>query len=192
MQAKRDTQKAMRHLLLILLLVVATIIGLLVLAYPVLERGYQMNMDPIRQKHAQQIADVILEYASKTGQLPFEDLASEQAFMVILGHSTAHEDHFGRDPVLKRNAQWTNSNHLEELLSEGLGREIRLPRDPQKVPTFAPNVYIYFVSGRQMTVVTHLKYPNDRTVKYKWKENDFYSYTLCYEPDENREFSAVD
>lgn len=155
--------------------------ALIYFAYPALDAKYQRDMDPIRQEHAHQIADLIREFSDKTGHLPFQEQANEQAFMVLIGHSAEHEDHFANDPVLKRDAQWANSALLEAMLSKELGREIQLPRDPQTVPTYAPNVYIYFVSGKQMTVVSHLHYPNDRAIKYEWNGKPFYSYTITYE-----------
>jgi hypothetical protein len=172
----------MKKLLVIMIGVGATSVVLLIyLAYPFLEDNYQRNMDRIRQDHARQIANVVREFADVTGQLPFQEHAADQPFMVLVSHSPEREDHFANDPVLKRKARWTNSSDLEAVLSNGLKRTVRLPRDPQKVPTFAPNVYIYFVSGNQMTVVSHLKFPADRTVQYDWNGNTFHAFTLCYE-----------
>jgi hypothetical protein len=166
-------------------LVVISILGSLVsvgfwFAYPMLERNYQLTMDPIRKKHAHQIASVIQEFADKTGHLPFQKEAVDKPFMVLLGHSPEEEDLFANDPVLKRNATWSNSSDLEAMLSKELKRTIKLPRDPQTVPTYAPNVYVYFVSGKQMTIVTHLKFPDDDAVKYEWHGQPFYAYTICY------------
>lgn len=149
--------------------------------YQFLDSRYQRDMDEVRRSHANQIADVIREYAEKTGALPFQDVAQEQPFMVLIGHSSDHEDQFSKDPVLQRRAQFANSSTLESMLSEALGRDVKLPREPQKYPTFAPNLYVYFVSGNQMTVVSHLCYPDEDAVKYEWHETPFYSYTVCYE-----------
>jgi hypothetical protein len=167
-------------------LVVVSILGSLVsvaiwFAYSFLDRNYQLAMDPIRKTHAHQIASVIQEFADKTGHLPFQEEAVNKPFMVLLGHSPEEEDHFANDPVLKRNATWANSTDLEAVLSKELKRTIKLPRDPQKVPTYAPNVYVYFVAGKQMTIVTHLKYPDGDAVKYEWHGQPFYAYTICYD-----------
>jgi hypothetical protein len=146
-----------------------------------MERGYQMNMDPIRRQHARQIASLVQEFAEKTGSLPFQEEATETPFMVFIGRSAEEEDRFANDPVMKRNAVWANSSELEAVLSEGLGRTVRLPRDPQSVPTYAPNVYVYFVAGKQFTVVSHLKYSDPDAVEYRWRGRPFYAYTVCYE-----------
>jgi hypothetical protein len=169
-------------------LVVLSVLGSLVsvafwFAYPILERNYQSAMDPIRKKHAHQIASVIQEFADKTGHLPFQEQTVDKPFMVLLGHSPEEEDHFANDPVLKRNATWANSTDLEAMLSKELKRPIKLPRDPQTVPTYAPNVYVYFVAGKQMTIVTHLKFPDEHAVRYDWHGEPFYAYTICYEFD---------
>jgi len=159
---------------------VTAFLMLVFVGYPLLDAQYQRNMDPVRRDHAQHIADVIREYADQTGHLPFQEQAIDKPFMVFLGHSSEHEDHFANDRVLKRNATWANSKLLESELSEGLGRAVNLPRDPQTVATYAPNVYVYFVSGNQMSVVSHLCYPHKQAVKYEWNGNSFYSYTITY------------
>jgi hypothetical protein len=171
----------MTKLLIIIGGVVAITAVLGYFAYSFLEAKYQRDMDPIRRDHARQIADVIREFADKTGHLPFQEQAKERPFMVLIGHSPEHEDRFADDPVLKRDAQWANSTLLESMLEIGLGRDVQLPRDPQAVPTYAPNVYIYFLSGNQMTVVSHLHDPHDRAVEYEWNGKTFYAYTISYE-----------
>jgi hypothetical protein len=175
------TERSMKKKLLavnILLLLVSLVFWF---AYPILERNYQWGMDPIRKKHVHQIVSVIQEFAEKTGHLPFQEQTANKPFMVLLGHSPEEEDQFANDPVLKRDATWTNSTELEALLSKELKRTIKLPRDPQRVPTFAPNVYVYFVAGKQMTVVTHLNFPDDNAVRYEWHGQPFYAYTICYD-----------
>jgi mRNA-degrading endonuclease HigB of HigAB toxin-antitoxin module len=165
----------------------ALAIVLLYFAYPSLEADYQRHMDPIRKSHARQIADLVREFADKTGHLPFQEHAAKKPFMVIIGHSPQEEDYFANDPVLKRGATWANANELEAVLSNGLKRTVCLPRDPQKVPTYAPNVYVYFVSGNEMSVVSHLCYPDDEmTIKYQWHGHTFYAYTLTYIFEPNR------
>ena len=171
----------MKKLLIISGSLVAIVVALIYFAYPLLDAQYQRDMDLIRRDHAHQIADVIREYAEKTGHLPFQEQAEDRPFMVLIGHSPEHEDHFANDPVLQRDAQWANSSLLESMLKKELGREVQLPRDPQKVPTYAPNVYVYFISGNQMVVLSHLYYPNDQAVKYEWNGKPFYSYTITYE-----------
>lgn len=175
----------LRKLALVLSIVAGLVVALAYFAYPVFEANYQRNMDPIRKRDAHEIADVIREFADRTGHLPFQEHASQKPFMVVIGHSPEEEDRFANDPVLKRGATWANAKELEALLSKGLRRQILLPRDPQKAPTFAPNVYVYFVSGKEMSVVSHLCFPDEMATKYEWNGHPFYAYTIAYlfEPD---------
>ena len=71
------------------------------------------------------------------------------------------------------------------MLAAGLGRRVRLPREPQTVPTFAPNVYVLFVSGDEAAVVAHLAAPDPGAVPYDWRGGTFHAYTLAFrfEPD---------
>ncbi len=107
-----------------------------------------------------------MEYADKTGEFPFQNKTSERPFMVLVGHSTSSEDRFSQVEALKRGAHYANSGYLEKELSEALGREIKLPRDPQLVATYAPNVYVYFVAKGLACVAVHLYYPSGESVMY--------------------------
>jgi hypothetical protein len=148
--------------------------------YRALDAGYQKAMDPVRINDAKTIAALILEYADKTGSFPFQEHAAERPFMVLIGHSQQEEDSFAKEKVLARNAMFANASMLEGELGRELGRPVVLPRDPQKVATYAPNVYIYFVADGQMSVIAHLFQPSDRSVKYEWRDGVFYSHTLTY------------
>lgn len=153
--------------------------GFAVVAYRVADARYQKDMDVVRQKDAQEIFALVQEYANKTGHLPFQDIAADKPLMVIIGHSDQEEYFFAEDPVLKRDANYSRSVHLDEMLSKELNRKIVLPRDPQKVPTYAPNVYVYFVAGNEVAVASHLHSPHAEAVEYKWQGGKFYSYTIA-------------
>jgi hypothetical protein len=152
-------------------------------AYQTPDTDPQRAMDSIRKKHAKEIVALILEYANKTGHFPFAQEASEKSFMVLIGHSPSEEDAWAGDPTIARGGRFTNASMLEARLSKELGRPIALPRDPQKVATYAPNVYVYFIAGDQMTVAVHLSAPAEDTVPYEWRGGRFYSYTIAYEPN---------
>lgn len=154
--------------------------------YHALDSGYQKAMDSVRIKDTETIASLILEYADKTGRFPFEEHTNERPFMVLIGHNQQEEDLFAKEKVLARNAMFANASMLEVELSKVLGRAITLPRDPQKVATYAPNVYIYFVAEAQMSVVAHLFRPSARSVRYEWRGGEFHSHTLTY-TSKNRE-----
>ena len=178
-----STETSVKRLAIGAAVILGAVAALAFVTYPMLDDGYQKNMDPIRQRHAHEIAAVTKEFLEHAGHLPFQDQAEAKPFMVLIGHSPAEEEYFANDPVLKRDATWANASKLEAILSEELGRTIHLPRDPQTVPTFAPNVYLYFVVGTQMTVVSHLRFPNQDAVKYNWHGESFYAYTICSDVD---------
>ena len=148
--------------------------------YRALDAGYQKAMDPVRIQDAERIARLVLDYADETGKFPFEEHTAERPFMVLIGHSPEEEDAFAREKVLARNATFANASVLEAELSRVLGKTITLPRDPQKVATYAPNVYIYFVAEGQMSVVAHLFEPSDSSVEYEWRGGVFHSHAPTY------------
>jgi len=148
--------------------------------YRAMDASYQESADRTRTKHADEIASLVFEYAEETGKLPFQDQSKDTPFMVLIGRSEQAEDAWAQEEVLKKGATFTNSSVFEAELSKGLGRDIVLPRDPQKVPTFAPNVYVYFIADGQFTVVAHLFSPSDRSVEYQWRGGTFHSHTLSY------------
>lgn len=172
-----------KKIVIVLVILAAAFLGLigtLCYAYLMLDAHYQKDMDVVRQKDAQQIFKLVQEYTDKTGHLPFQEHAADKPFMVLIGHSMQEEDYFANDPVLARGGIFANSSTMEKLLSKELKRPITLPRDPQKVPTYAPNVYVYFVKGNEVAVASHLRYPNAEGVEYKWQGEKFYSYTIAY------------
>ncbi len=126
---------------------------------------------------------LIIEYADSTrGTLPFADRATEQPFSVFIGISEAHEDSMAIVPALKRGARWANARDLEAELTRVLKRRIVLPRDPQRVATFAPNVYVYFITGRTFCAAAHLSTPSSISEPYRWPAGTFHSHARCLEP----------
>lgn len=150
---------------------------------PRVPAGTQRANDAIRRAHVDQMVSLVLEYADKSSDsLPFEARAAKQPFMVFIGLSEAHEDEMATVPALQRGGRWSNAAELEAELSRVLRRRIVLPRDPQLRATFAPNVYIYFVTGRTFCAVAHLSEPSDISEPYQWKGGTFHSHARCLEP----------
>jgi hypothetical protein len=148
--------------------------------YTAAETSYQRAQDPVRVEHAQALRLLVREYHEKSGgRLPFEDRATETPFMVVIGRSVEHEDEMAQVPALKRGARWGNSGELEAEFSRVLGRTVVLPRDPQRVATYAPNVYIYFIAGREYCAVVHLFEPSDMSQPYRWDGGTFHSHAIC-------------
>lgn len=149
-------------------------------AFDKLDASYQRAADATRQRHAQVLVDLVLAYADKTGHFPFAEHTADRPFMVLIGHSQEEEDFFAAQPVLARGARFANSALLESELRRVLGPDVSLPRDPQRVPTFAPNVYVYFVAPEQMTVAVHLFNPTPETIEYQWPGGRFHSHSFTY------------
>jgi len=147
------------------------------------DTGYQRAQDPVRIKHATYIASVIEEYKQKTGHFPMPEelLGKNKTFMVFIGRSVKQEDEFSQIPALRGGALFANSSYLEGELSRVLQREIVLPRDPQKVTTFAPNIYVYYSSPTLTCIYAHLFEPTENSKEYEWSGGTFYSHPVCLE-----------
>lgn len=150
--------------------------------YRSLDEQYQAAHDPIRMQHVDKIAHIAMAYADKVGYPPLHDLASEHGrpFMVLIGRSDEEEDAFAKVEALNMGAAFINSREFENILSKGLEEDVVLPRDPQNVPTYAPNVYIYIVYQDQMCAAAHLFSPSDISHPYTWKGGTFHSHAKCF------------
>lgn len=150
--------------------------------YKTLDNKYQNAQDPRRIKHITEIANVAFAYDKKVGYAPLYDLVENQnrSFMVLIGRSDKEEDQFAKLSALNRGALFINSTHFERILSKGLNHNITLPRDPQKVPTYAPNVYVYSINKEQMCVAAHLFKESKISKPYTWEGGTFHSHAKCY------------
>ena len=147
------------------------------------DTAYQRAQDPIRLAAADSLRALVREYHERSGgHLPFEERADSEPFMIVIGRSEAHEDEMAQTPALQRGARWSNSDELEGELSRVLERSVSLPREPQRVATFAPNVYLYFVAGREYCVVVHLFERSTISVPYRFGDATFHSHAICEQP----------
>ncbi len=148
--------------------------------YVAMDEAYQEAMDPVRVQATEDIQKVMLAYHHKKGKFPFGELAAEQPVMTIIARSEAEEIEFAKIEVLNKGALLVTAKALETELSKELGFDVVLPRDPQKVTTFAPNVYVYFITPEQdLCIVSHLYFPTPETVEYSWEGGRFNSYANC-------------
>jgi hypothetical protein len=174
----------MKWKLILSVLAIITIVGVFggPYAYKYLDEKYQKAQDPIRIGHINEIAKIAFAYDKKVGYSPLADLVEQQKkpFMVLVGRSNEQEDAFAKIKALNKNAMFINSSQFERILSKGLKQKIVLPRDPQKVPTFAPNVYIYYINEEQMCVAAHLYYESEISEPYVWSGGTFNSHAKCY------------
>jgi len=150
--------------------------------YRSLDERYQAAHDPIRMQHVDKIVRVAKAYAEKVGYPPLHNLSTEhnQPFMVLIGRSNEEEEAFANVEALKKGAALINSRDFEKILSIGLEKNVVLPRDPQTVPTYAPNVYVYMVYEDQMCAAAHLFSPSDISHPYTWEGGTFHSHAKCF------------
>lgn len=154
--------------------------------YERLERLYQTDMDKVRLRHLDQILSIVVEHAKLTGRVPLEDLVRDRGHpaMVVIGRNTDREVAFAQLEAISRpEAAVISSSSFDLALSEALGREIRLPRDPQQVPTYGPNVYIYLVHPPQFCVAVHLWAATEVSRPMEWEGGTFHSHAVCFERD---------
>jgi hypothetical protein len=148
--------------------------------YVAADTAYQRAQDPVRLAAADSLRALVREYHQRSGgHLPFEERADSQPFMIVIGRSEVHEDEMAQTTALLRGARWSNSDELEAELSRVLERPVSLPREPQRVATFAPNVYLYFITGREYCVVVHLFEQSSISVRYRFGDATFHSHAIC-------------
>lgn len=151
--------------------------------YERLERLYQTDMDRVRLEHLDQILAVVTEHVQATGRVPLEDLVRDRGHpaMVVIGRSTEEEVAFAQlEAIARPDAAVISSSSFDAGLSEALGRQVRLPRDPQQVPTYGPNVYIYLVQPPQFCVAVHLWAPTEVSRPMEWEGGTFHSHAVCF------------
>lgn len=119
-----------------------------------MEEKYQKDMDRVRITHIDYLAGLLSEYREKTGQFPLQDRAGEQRVEVFITHRPLDSALVEQTRHLPM--QLLGTNELREVLEHDLGRTITLPSDPQNVPTYAPNIYIYDVTQERACVAGHL------------------------------------
>jgi hypothetical protein len=116
-----------------------------------LEQGYQHDADIFRLKHLEYYGNLIEEYHQKTGKYPLQGECDTQHYVLI---AAPYQQKYaqGTPPQFKV----TDIERFRDVLEEGLGREVRFKFDPQKVPTGAPNFYIYMVQDDVYFFAIHL------------------------------------
>jgi hypothetical protein len=139
-----------------------------------MESSYQASTDLIRIKHIDTIVGLITEYQSKAGEFPFQSKITKDGVQVLVTHRRIPAAINNQTKTLPINS-YSNQIFQEEL-SRVLERAVQLPSDPQKVATFAPNFYIYFVSRSQACVAGHLYTATADTFNV---QNQYHKYQVC-------------
>lgn len=134
----------------------------------------QQDFDKIRLAHIFAIDDLVSEFREHTGRYPFQESDERNPVASIIETDEQRKSHRGDVPIfitLETRIDYNNPPpepehvviktvaELENELSEGLGRDIVLPKDPQRVPMNKPSVYLYsyYLGVYEITAFLHNK-----------------------------------
>lgn len=119
-------------------------------------KALQHDFDIARLNHLATISGYIEDYKTATGSYPYAD----SDIPVYVHIATAEQQQFvAGSPPYEHSVVPVTS--LLELLQNELGDDVTMPFDPQKIPTNAPNFYIYMAVQNTyfLAVQTHFHMP---------------------------------
>ena len=165
-------------------IIIISIIVLLSVGYfvviPKMEEGYQEWADCTRVNDTYYIAGLIEEFKTKKGYFPLgasylepeEEGWVSVPVMVNITHRELPEK-YQRLPE-NMSGRLAPTSELIQELSEGLGRDIKIPSDPQNVPVFAPNFYQYILFPKGNYILSSFLYnETESTVRLGKHYNKF-------------------
>jgi hypothetical protein len=114
--------------------------------------GYQHDADIFRLRHLQYYRELIEAYYQKTGSYPLQGASEVQNYVYL----AAPQQKKYVQGVPPQSHEVTGVEAFRKELENGLGRKVDLKFDPQKVPTGAPNFYIYMMDGDSFYLAVHL------------------------------------
>lgn len=121
------------------------------------EESFQKNADIVRLQHLKYWVELIETYHTKTGKYPFQGELNTPIYVEI---ATPHQKSYinqkpPKPAIVKPMAEFV------AVLEKGLGKTINEYYDPQYVPNFRPNFYLYMIDGDQynFAIHTHQSYP---------------------------------
>jgi hypothetical protein len=141
-----------------------------------IEAKYQNNMDHARISHIDYLNTLILEYKDKSGKFPLQSEIQDKDIQVFITHRDIPDWLQAQAEQLPIESY--TCAQLEADIENVLGRDIKIPSDPQNVATYAPNLYIYLVTKDWECVSGHLYSPTSKTENVN---NQYYKYQLCNE-----------
>ena len=115
------------------------------------ETKFQQDADIVRLQHLQYYAGLIEEYREKTGHYPFEPHADIRTYVHI---ANKHQEKYTTGDNPERHRVIDDSDFFREL-SAKLGREVEELYDPQYVPVWRPNFYMYMIQGDAYFLAVH-------------------------------------
>ncbi|MCB9807672.1 hypothetical protein H6770_00255 [Candidatus Peribacteria bacterium] len=143
--------------------------------YQYLESSYQTKADAIRIADVNHIASLVSKYHQATHRFPFQKESDEIGIMIsvyIDGKSTVNIQE-SISPISER--IYSYQKFVDELQSV-LGNDAVVPMDPQKVPSFGPNWYVYSVQNGNYFIAAHLYHKNSNA-RYVESEG-YYKYEI--------------
>ena len=124
--------------------------------------AYQHDADIIRLHDLVEIGALIEEFKDLTGKYPLEGVTNLDNYVAI---ATPEQQQYNNQKIPYSHKKTTIKEFINELES-GLGRSIRMPTDPQRVPVNKPNWYVYMIRGEAyfLAIHTHNAFPFSRRI----------------------------
>ncbi|MDH4226966.1 MAG: hypothetical protein OEV59_04330 [Deltaproteobacteria bacterium] len=119
------------------------------------EEQYQHDLDIARLNDIQTLGWYLEEYRKKTMKYPFQGKHHKPVFVFII---TKEQSIYTRTEI-ERNQEVIELKDFIAELERVLGREIKLPFDPQATPGHRPNYYTYMISGSTYFLAVNLHNP---------------------------------
>uniref|UniRef100_UPI004057192C hypothetical protein n=1 Tax=Candidatus Electronema sp. TaxID=2698783 RepID=UPI004057192C len=113
---------------------------------------YQHDMDILRMQDIKTIGGYIEDYKDKTGHYPL--VRSDEIEQYVHIATDGQKKYIQGAPPEKHVV--TDCADLDQELKRVLGKDIVIPKDPQKVPMNKPNFYIYMTRGKDYWLAVHL------------------------------------
>ena len=116
-------------------------------------KQFQQDADIIRLRHMVYYTELISEYHAKAGHYPFQGKAEDVPVYVHIANER-QQKYVGQDVDHEYEAVST-ADFFKEL-ERVIGREIPEHYDPQYVPVYKPNFYVYMVVRDAFFLAVHV------------------------------------
>lgn len=117
-----------------------------------IDEAFQRDADIIRLQHLKYYGELIEEYIKKTGKYPFQGQTQLQHYVHIANKKQLKYVQGG--PPFEHKV--SSVEEFRSELEKGLGRKIIFKYDPQLVPVYAPNFYIYVIKDDVYYFAVHI------------------------------------
>ncbi len=132
-------------------LTVCTLLMIVLSSCASMESQYQSDADLYRIDHLIHYGEIINEYHERTGHYPFQNVTDKQLQVTFATDEQRPYLNDDSDDIVAYSAE-----QFRDEVSSGLGRDIELRFEPQRVPTTMPLYYLYVIDGDKYYFVVHL------------------------------------